>query len=115
MRLTITIGLAALALGTAFASVSALAAEQKAAPYYGRNVNDGGPGPVQPAAKSTARPLYDSVQPPSTPHYGRNVNDGGSVDEPSAAAISDAKARNKLTEQKQAPHVGRPMNDGGTM
>jgi hypothetical protein len=115
MRLKITIGLAALALGTAFASVSALAAEQQAAPYYGRNVNDGGPGPVQPAVKPGARPLYDSVQPPSTPHYGRNVNDGGMVDEPSAAAIADAKARNKLTEQKQPPHLGRPMNDGGTM
>src|ERR1700691_4068219 len=102
MRLKITIGLAALVLGTAFASVSALAAEQKAAPYYGRNVNDGGPGPVQPAA----RPLYDSVQPPSTPHYGRSVDDGGSVNEPSAAAISDAKARNKMTEQKQTPHIG---------
>lgn len=49
MRFKITIGLAALALGTAFASVPALAAEQNAAPSYGRNVNDGGPGPVQPA------------------------------------------------------------------
>jgi hypothetical protein len=117
MRLKITIALAALALGTAFASVSALAAEQKAAPYYGRNANDGGMGPVQPAAKPArpARPLYDSVQPPSTPHYGRAVDDGGMVNEPSAAAIADAKARNKLTEQKQTPHTGRPINDGGTM
>jgi hypothetical protein len=114
MRLKITIALAALALGTAFASVSALAAEQKAAPYYGRNVNDGGMGAVQPAAKP-ARPLYDSVQPPSTPHYGRSINDGGMVNEPSAADIADAKARNKLTEQKQTPHTGRPINDGGTM
>ena len=89
MRFKITIGLAALALGTAFASVPALAAEQNAAPSYGRNVNDGGPGPVQPATKSTAKPLYDSVQTPST------------------------KAPNGLTEQKQTPHVGRAMNDGG--
>jgi hypothetical protein len=86
MRLKITIGLAALALGTAFASVSALAAEQNAATYYGRNANDGGSGPVQPATKSTARPLYDSVQTPS-------------------------KALNRQTEQ--TPHVGRSMNDGG--
>jgi hypothetical protein len=83
MRLKITIGLAALALGTAFASVSALAAEKNAAPYYGRNANDGGSGPVQPATKSTAaRPLYDSVQTPNrqteqTPRVGRPMNDGG--------------------------------------
>jgi hypothetical protein len=89
MRLKIATGLAALALGTAFASISALAAEQNAAPYYGRNINDGGPGSAQPATKSTARPLYDSVQTPS------------------------AEAPNGLTEQKQTPHVGRPMNDGG--
>jgi len=115
MRLKITIGLAALALGTALASVSALAAEQqKAAPYYGRPANDGGMGPVQPAARPE-RPLYDSMQPPSTPHYGKGIDDGGRVDEPSAAAISDAKARNKLTEQKQVPHAGKPSNDGGTM
>jgi hypothetical protein len=114
MRLKITIALAALALGTAYASVSALAAEQKAAPYYGRNVNDGGMGAVQPAAKP-ARPLYDSVQPPSTPHYGRAVDDGGMVNEPSAAAIADAKARNKMTEQKQTPHIGKGSDDGGTM
>jgi hypothetical protein len=114
MRLKITIALAALALGTAFASVSALAAEQKAAPYYGRNVNDGGMGPVLPAAKSE-RPLYDTVQPPSTPHYGRPINDGGMTTEPSAAAIADARARNKLTEQKPIPHIGKPSNDGGTM
>jgi hypothetical protein len=114
MRLKITVALAALALGTAFASVSALAAEQKAAPYYGRPANDGGLGPVQPAAKPV-RPLFDSVQPPSTPHYGRPINDGGMTTEPSAAAIADAKARNKLTEQKQTPHIGKPMNDGGTM
>jgi hypothetical protein len=114
MRLKITIALAALALGTAYASVSALAAEQKAAPYYGRNANDGGVGPIQPAAKP-ARPLYDSVQPPSTPHYGRAVDDGGMVNEPSAAAIADAKARNKMTEQKQTPHIGKGSDDGGTM
>jgi hypothetical protein len=114
MRLKITIGLAALVLGTAFTLVSALAAEQKAAPYYGRPANDGGLGPVQ-QTTTPARPLYDSMQPPSTPHYGKGVNDGGMVNEPSAASISDAKARNKLTEQKQAPHVGKPSNDGGTM
>jgi hypothetical protein len=114
MRHKITIGLAALVLGTAFASVSASAAEQKAAPYYGRPANDGGLGPVQPAARPE-RPLYDSMQPPSTPHYGKAIDDGGRVDEPSAAAMSDAKARNKLTEQKQTPHVGKPSNDGGTM
>jgi hypothetical protein len=107
----ITIGLAALGLGAAFASVPALAAEQNAAPSYGRNVNDGGPGSVQPATKSTARPLYDSVQTPSTPRYGRNVDDGGAVSEPSGAATSDAKA--PKTEQNQTQHVGRPMNDGG--
>jgi hypothetical protein len=111
MRLKITIGLAALVLGTAFASAAALAAEQNA-PYYGRSVNDGGVGPV---VRPAARPLYDSVQTPSTPHYGKAVNDGGTMDEPSAAAISDAKARDRLTEQKQTPHIGKASNDGGTM
>jgi hypothetical protein len=79
MRHKMTIGLAALALGTPFASVSALAAEQqKTDPYYGRPANDGGLGPVQPAA-TPERPLYDTMQPPSTPHSGKAIDDGGRV------------------------------------
>jgi hypothetical protein len=101
----ITIGIAALALGVAFASAPASAQVR-----YGKALNDGGlvDGPGAPAAK----PLYNAVTPvPATsPHYGKALNDGGIVDTPPAPQMV---ANNRIKWVQNPPHVGRALNDGG--
>jgi hypothetical protein len=105
----IAIGVAALALGAAFASAPAFAE------YYGRNVNDGGMPPepavtATPATKSSTK----GVTPVQPTYYGRNVDDGGMPPEPTAAAKA-AAAKSPATAQKQAAPapLGRNVDDGG--
>jgi hypothetical protein len=103
----ITIGVAALALGVAFAAAPALAQQV----HYGRAANDG--GMVDDATATPAKPIYNSVAaaaPAAAPHYGKALNDGGMSDQPSAAQLA-ANARIKWTQSQ--PHYGRAMNDGG--
>jgi hypothetical protein len=104
----ITIGVAALAFGVAFASVPAFAQT-----HYGKALNDGGMSDDYSA--TPAKPLYNSVTPAAqaTPHYGKALNDGGITDEPSAAQQAAAKTQNKIVQQQTPPHYGKPMNDGG--
>ena len=105
----IAIGVAALALGAAFASAPAFAE------YYGRNVNDGG---IPPEPAVTATPTTKSSAKVATPqqpaYYGRNVDDGGMPPEPTAAAKT-AAAKSATTVQKQAAPapLGRNVDDGG--
>jgi hypothetical protein len=100
----ITIGIAALALGVAFAAAPASAQAR-----YGRALNDGGlvDGPGAPS-----KPIYNEVKPmpATTPHFGRAFNDGGIVDAPPAALMA-ANARIKWAQSP--PHYGRALNDGG--
>ncbi len=100
----ITIGIAALALGVAFASAPASAQVR-----YGKALNDGGlvDGPGVPS-----KPLYNAVAavPAATPHFGKALNDGGIVDTPPAAQLA-ANARIKWVQNQ--PHYGRALNDGG--
>lgn len=107
----ITIGVAALAFGVAFASVPALAQT-----HYGKALNDGGMVDDYNSSATPAKPLYNSVTPaaPATPHYGKALNDGGITDEPSAAQkAAAAKAQTKTVQQQTSPHYGKPLNDGG--
>jgi hypothetical protein len=105
----ITIGVAALAFGVAFASVPAFAQT-----HYGRALNDGGMADDYSSA-TPARPLYNSATPavPTTPHYGRALNDGGMADDYSSAGQPVAKTQSKIVQQQTPPRYGRPMNDGG--
>jgi len=105
----ITIGVAALAFGVAFASVPAFAQT-----HYGKALNDGGMSDDYSA--TPAKPLYNSTTPaaPVTPHYGKALNDGGLTDEPSAAQKAAAAKAQTRTVQQQAPaHYGKALNDGG--
>jgi hypothetical protein len=100
----ITIGIAALALGVAFASAPASAQVR-----YGKALNDGGlvDGPGEPA-----KPLYNVVKPmpATTPHFGRAFNDGGIVDTPPAQQLA---ANSRIKWVQNPAHYGRALNDGG--
>jgi hypothetical protein len=103
----ITIGIAALALGVAFASPPASAQQA----HYGRALNDG--GMVDDGPSTSAKPVYNSAAtaaPPAAAHYGRAANDGGMVDTPPAAAL---KANSQVKTVQSPPHNGRALNDGG--
>jgi hypothetical protein len=106
----ITIGVAALAFGVAFASAPA-----SAQTHYGKALNDGGMVDDYNSSAAPAKPLYNSATPaaPATPHYGKALNDGGITDEPSAAQLAATKARIKTVQQQTSPHYGKPLNDGG--
>jgi hypothetical protein len=106
----ITMGIAALAFGVAFASVPA-----SAQTHYGKALNDGGMVDDYNSSATPAKPLYNSTTPaaPAAPHYGKALNDGGMTDEPSAAQLSAAKAQTKTVQRQTPPHYGKPMNDGG--
>jgi hypothetical protein len=110
MKKHITIGVAALAFGVAFACAPA-----SAQTHYGKALNDGGLVDDYNSNGTPAKPLYNSATPaaPASPHYGKALNDGGITDEPSAAQLSAAKAQNKTVQQQTAPHYGKPLNDGG--
>ena len=104
----ITIGVAALALGVAFAAAPASAQVR-----YGRALNDGGlvDGPTVPTASQ--KPLYNTVVTPvpaAPAHFGKALDDGGIVDAPAPALLA-ANARIKWVQSP--PHYGRPLNDGG--
>lgn len=101
-RISITI--AAVALGAAFASAPALA--QQAQPHYGKAANDGG---LTEASGTAPRVLYNSTTPTQV-HYGKGLNDGGMVDPPSAKEIA---AERRIKWAQNPPHYGRPLNDGG--
>jgi hypothetical protein len=103
----ITIGVAALALGVAFASAPASAQQV----HYGKALNDGGMVDDSPA--TPAKRIYNAVTPAApaaAAHYGKALNDGGMTDQPSAAALA-ANARIKWVQSQ--PHYGRAMDDGG--
>jgi hypothetical protein len=102
----ITIGVAALALGVAFASAPASAQQVR----YGKALNDG--GLVDDSSTPSTKPLYNAVTPApaATPHYGKAMNDGGIVDTPPAAQLA-ANARIKWAQSP--PHYGKALNDGG--
>ena len=103
----ITIGVAALALGVAFASAPASAQQVR----YGKALNDG--GLVDDSSTPAPKPIYNAVTPAApaaAPHYGKALNDGGMTDQPPAAALA-ANARIKWTQSQ--PHYGKALNDGG--
>ena len=104
----ITIGVAALAFGVAFASVPAFAQT-----HYGKALNDG--GMADDYSAPPAKPLYNSATPaaPTTPHYGKALNDGGFADDYSSAGQQAAKTQNKIVQQQSPPHYGKALNDGG--
>jgi hypothetical protein len=106
----ITIGVAALAFGVAFASAPA-----SAQTHYGKALNDGGMVDDYNSNGTPAKQLYNSASPaaPATPHYGKALNDGGLPDEPSAAQKAAAKAQTKTVQRQTSPHYGKPLNDGG--
>src|ERR1700690_3112127 len=108
----ITIGVAALAFGVAFASVPA-----SAQTHYGKALNDGGLVDDYNSNATPAKPLYNSATPaaPATPHYGKALNDGGITDYPNAAQKSaTTKAQTKTVQRQQTPpHYGKSLNDGG--
>jgi hypothetical protein len=101
-RISITI--AAVALGAAFASGAAFA--QQAQPHYGKSANDGG---LTEANGSAPKGLYNSATPAAV-HYGKGLNDGGIVDTPDAKAMAAAKS---IKSVQNAPHYGKALNDGG--
>jgi hypothetical protein len=102
----VIVGVYALALGVAFVSAPASAAQPV---RYGKALNDGGlvDGPGMPA-----KPIYNVVNaaPKATPHFGKALNDGGIVDTPPAAQLA-ANARIKWVQNP--PHYGKALNDGG--
>jgi hypothetical protein len=106
----ITIGVAALTFGVAFASAPA-----SAQTHYGKALNDGGMVDDYNSNATPAKPLYNSATPsaPAAPHYGKALNDGGIIDEPSAAQRAAAKAQTKTVQRQTSPHYGKPLNDGG--
>ena len=111
MKKHITIGVAALAFGVAFA-----AAPASAQTHYGKALNDGGMVDDYNSTGAPAKPLYNSASPaaPVTPHYGKALNDGGLTDEPSAAQkAAAAKAQTRTVQQQTSPHYGKALNDGG--
>jgi hypothetical protein len=110
MKKHITIGVAALAFGVAFACAPA-----SAQTHYGKAPNDGGLVDDYNSSGTPAKPLYNSASPAATamPHYGKALNDGGITDEPSAAQLAATKAQTRTVQQQTAPHYGKPLNDGG--
>ena len=106
----ITIGVAALAFGVAFASAPA-----SAQTHYGKALNDGGMVDDYNSNGTPAKQLYNSASPaaPATPHYGKALNDGGLPDEPTAAQKAAAKAQTKTVQRQTSAHYGKPLNDGG--
>ena len=110
MKKHITIGVAALAFGVAFA-----AAPASAQTHYGKALNDGGMVDDYNSTGAPAKPLYNSATPaaPAAPHYGRALNDGGFADDYSSAGQPAAKTQNTSVQQQTPPHYGKALNDGG--
>jgi hypothetical protein len=111
MKKHITIGVAALAFGAAFACVPA-----SAQTHYGKAPNDGGLVDDYNSSGTPSKPLYNSASPaaPATPHYGKALNDGGITDEPTAAQkAAAARAQSRTVQQQTPPHYGKALNDGG--
>ena len=112
MKKHITIGVAALAFGVAFASAPA-----SAQTHYGKALNDGGLVDDYNSSGTPAKPLYNSATPAAAGHAAlwqgsqrRRTNRRAERGAESGAA----KAQTRTVQQQQTPpHYGKPLNDGG--